>query len=326
MAAEYRMFVSTQQSDLPFVPVCDRPDSRERSSNPLTGGPATLDSSSQLFCVWFSATLPDESPCLLTGVTFVGRDVIVCDNENKTLKRFDVCGKFHEELFLRDPCGICSLPNSVEVAVTEPDIRQITVCKLDNSLEVIFELKTMKKYECITSYQDKYVVGCCQLGATCVDFIDSNGTVLRTIPGTLDGQILFRNPAAIACQTSGDVVISDPGACALTCITPNTKIKFSKSMSERPSGVCVDYKGSIYVAQYDANLVYKLSKTGCKDGVVVDRKQKLTSPLAMSVNGSLLAVTEETPSDKIFIIQLPGLQSNSEESETSLSTLCYNTV
>lgn len=306
MAAEYRMYVPAQQSDLPAVPACDRPSSREHSTNSVTSSSQSTNnnrSTSQL-CLWFNASLPDENPCLLTGVTFVGRNIVVCDNENKTLKRFDVSGKFQEELFLRDPCGICSLPNSAEVAVTEPDIRQITVCKLDDSLEVVYELQTTKKYECVSAFQDKYAVGCCELGSTCVDFIDSNGTILRTIPGTLDGQILFRNPAAIACHTSGDIIISDPGTCAVVCITQNTKTKFRKSTRGRPSGVCVDNNGEIYVGQYDANLVLKLSRTGSKDSTIVGRKHKLTSPLAMSINANFLVVTEETPSDRILVLQV----------------------
>lgn len=299
MAAEYRMHVLAQQSDLPAVSVRDQSSPLPRSR---TLSPKTVSKSSSGH--WFSASLPDEHPCLLTGITFICGDIVVCDNENKTLKRFDIRGKFFEELFLQDPCGICTLPNSKDVAVTEPDIKQITVCTLDVALGVSFELKTKKKYECITSFMDKYVVGCSELGNACVDFLDCNGTVLLSIKGNFDGHVLFRNPAAIALLTSGDLLISDPGSCALVCVSQNNKTKFKFEPGGRPSGVCSDLLGGIYMAQYDSNLVLRLSSSGDTEGVAVDQKFELTSPLAMTVYGGFIALTEETPSDRILILKV----------------------
>lgn len=299
MAAEYRVPVFAQQSDLPAISARDKPPSPVKSR---TLSPTEVSEPSSAH--WFSASLPEEGPCLLTGIAFVSGNIFVCDNENKTLKRFGVDGKFLEELFLHDPCGICRLPNSPDIAITEPDIKQITVCTLRGSLNVTFELKTEKKYECISAFQDKYVVGCCEIGHSSVDFLDSNGTILRTIPGTLEGQMRFRNPAAITCISSGEILVSDPGSCVLICISQNNKTKFRIDIGGRPSGVCSDSDGSIYMAQYDSNLVLRLSSGGKTEGVVVDEKFELTSPLAMAVDNNLLALTEETPSDRILVLRV----------------------
>ncbi|XP_053375073.1 uncharacterized protein LOC128547204 [Mercenaria mercenaria] len=321
MTCEYRGHILAQQSDLPAVSVKDQPS--PSLSRARTLSPKTVSTSSSVH--WFSASLPDEHPCLLTGITFVCGDIVVCDNENKTLKRFDINGKFFEELFLHDPCGICALPNSKDVAVTEPDIKQITVCTLDVALAVSFELKTKKKYECISSFHDKYVVGCCELGSSCVDFIDCNGTVLRTIEGNVDGQLIFRNPSAIACLLSGDLLISDPGSCVLVCVSQNNEMKFRIEPGGRPSGVCSDLHGGIYMAQYDSNLVLRLSLGGETEGVVVDEKFKLTSPLAMTFDNNHLAITEETPSDRILILKLSSPHDQDSDQGVSLTNLRVGT-
>lgn len=312
MSAEYRTHVSSQQSDLPAVSVRDlSPPPAVTRSQTLSPKKVTTSSSGH----WFSASLPEESPCLLTGITFVGGDIVVCDNENKTLKRFDGNGNFQEELFLHDPCGITSLPNSMDVAVTEPDIKQITVCTLTDSLAVSFEMKTKKKYECISAFQDKYVVGCCELGYASVDFIDCNGTILRSVEGNMAGQVIFRNPSAIALLPSGDILISDPGSNALLCVSQSNHIIFRIDPGGRPSGICPDSLGGIYMAQYDSNLVMRLSMEGVTEGVVVDQKFKLTSPLAMTIKGNILALTEETPSDRILVLKM-------NTSECIQSNLC----
>ncbi|XP_060571091.1 uncharacterized protein LOC132729345 [Ruditapes philippinarum] len=322
MAGEYRGHVLAQQADLPAVSVRDQPSPPVHRAQDIS--PKNVSTSSSVH--WFSASLPDEHPCLLTGITFVSGDIVACDNENKTLKRFDINGKFLEELFLHDPCGICTLPNSSEVAVTEPDIKQITVCSLDASLEISFELKTKKKYECVSSYQDKYVAGCCELGSASVDFIDGNGTVLRSILGNVDGKLIFRNPSAIACLPSGDLLISDPGSCALVCVSQNNNTKFKIEPGGRPSGVCSDLNGGIYMAQYDSNLVLRLSSGGNIEGVVVDEKFKLTSPLAMTYDLNQLAITEETPSDRILILKLPSKPTKDADQGMSLTNLRVSTL
>lgn len=321
MAAEYRAQVRVQQADLPAVSAKDKPPSPVRSR---TLSPAKV--SEPFSAHWFSASLPEESPCLLTGIAFVGGNIAVCDNENKTVKRFSTEGKFLEELFLHDPCGVCRLPNSMDIAVTEPDIKQITVCTLEKALVVTFELKTSRKYESISAFQDKYVVGCCEVGHSSVDFLDSNGTILRNIRGVSDDQLLFRNPAAITCLTSGDVLISDPGSCILICVSQNHKVKFKLDLGGRPSGICTDSQGSIYMAQYDSNLVMRLSTNGKTEGVVIDEKFELTSPLAMTVENNLLALTEETPSDRILVLKLQDTAHDTEQDQSLINLRMNSTL
>ncbi|KAH3891577.1 uncharacterized protein LOC127855539 [Dreissena polymorpha] len=296
MAGVYRKPVLAQQSDLPAPPALysrGPASPRERSGNWISGTH-----------IWIKASLPEESPCLLTGVCILGDSLIVCDNENKTLKRFHIDGRFLEEVFLTDPCGICKLPNSNDVAITEPEINQITVCCLDAAIVVTFSLSTKKKYQSIAALDDKYVVGCCDVASPCIDFIDSNGTILYSLKSKNETLTLFKNPASVTCLSSDNILISDPGSCAVICATPLGDQRFKLETQGRPSGICVDESGSIYMAHYDSNIVYRLTNEGKIETVAVDQRYHLRSPLAACVSNGILAITEETPSDRILLIKL----------------------
>ena len=254
---------------------------------------------------WFSAQLPDEYRCLLTGVVSVGNTIIVADNENNNLKRFLLNGKLKDSLLLTDPCGICSLPKSRDVVVTEPDQHQITFCSTDGALKVSSASKTTKKYESIAALDEtKLVVGCCEIGFSSVDVIDCNGSVLNSIQSNRDGEKLFGNPAAITCLTSGEILISDAGHSRLICISPDGKTEFTYDPKGRPSGICVDAQGGIYMNQYDSSTVFRLSADGTKESVIVGHSFQIKSPLALAVNSDHLILTEEMPSHRVILIKV----------------------
>lgn len=290
MANEYRTKVRAQQSDFPAA---------AQKKTPGHTDPLAHDSHT-----WLKASLPDESPCLLTGVTFVEHNIVVCDNENKTVKIFRIDGKFIEELFLQDPCGICSMPNSTDVAITEPEIKQITICSLEAAIVITFSLRTEKKYQCITTLDDKFVVGCSDIASPCIDVIDSNGTILQSLQNGSNQEKLFRNPTSVACLKSGDFLISDPGTCSVVCINKDGSVKFRLGTQGRPSAVCVGNKGTMYMAHYDSNEVYRITSAGSVDLTTVDKRFDLKSPLAMCISDDVLVLTEETPSDRILVVKV----------------------
>lgn len=253
---------------------------------------------------WFSAQLPDEYRCLLTGVACAGNTIIVVDNENKNIKRFLIDGKLKDSLLLTDPCGICSLPKNY-VVVTEPDQYQITFCSADGTLSVSSASKTPKKYESIAALEDgRLVVGCCEIGSSSVDIIDNLGSVLKSIQTNREGGKLFRNPAAITCLTSGEILISDAGHGHLICISPDGETEFTYDAKGRPSGICVDAQGGIYMAQYDTHTVFRLSADGTKESVIVSHGFEIKSPLALAVNMDHLILTEEMPSNRVLLLKL----------------------
>lgn len=298
MAAEYRRSVRVQQKDIPVDNVSAKSDPAQALSK------HDREIWIQGSYTWMHATLPEESPCLLTGVTYIAESVVVCDNENKTVKRFSVNGKFIEELFLTDPCGICSLKNGKDVVVTEPEVKQLTICTLEGALTVTLTVKTEKKYQCVTVQDENFVVGCSEIQSPCVDYIDRNGTILRSVPSNRNGDRLFRSPASLAYARSGELLISDPGTCSIICFNAKGDLKFKLQSQGRPSAVCVDAHGRMYMAHYDSNLIYRLSASGEVEGVAVSEKFELKCPLAMCVSNDMLVITEETPSDRIFLIKV----------------------
>lgn len=265
--------------------------------------PAIKTSKGNIKC--FNAQLPDEYRCLLTGVTCSSNAIIVADNENKNIKRFLLDGTLKDTLLLTDPCGICSLPKSEDIVVTEPDRHQITFCSTDGALMVSSASKTSKRYESIAALDEmRLVVGCCDVGSASVDVIDCNGSVLKSIEMNKDGEKLFRNPAAITCLTSGEILISDAGHSQLICISPNGETEFTYDAKGRPSGICVDAQGGIYMAQYDSHTVFHLSADGTKEKVIVGHGYEIKSPLALAVNSDHLILTEEMPSNRILLLKL----------------------
>jgi len=303
MAAEYRKQVLAQQDQT----TC--PDGRPTYGTSRKLAPSEERSTwIQGSHCWIKASLPEESPCLLTGVCFLGDNIIVCDNENKTLKRFHIDGKFLEEMFLTDPCGICNMPNSTDIAITEPEIHQITRCSFDNAITVDFSIKTEKQYQCIAALDDKYVVGCCDIADPCIDFIDGNGTILKRMKSKNGEAKLFKNPASIACLSSEKFLVSDPGICSLICASSTGDVRFRLETTGRPSSVCVDSSGAIFMAHYDQGVVYRLTGKGEVEGMVVNEKYGVSNPLSMCVSKGLMAITEETPSDRILLVKVISLR------------------
>jgi len=309
MANEYRTKVRAQQQDLPAPPGGD--SQSLESSEPHGNSPDLSDMWIDDTHVWIKASLPEDSPCLLTGVAVVGHYIVVCDNENKTVKVFRVDGKFKEELFLTDPCGICVLPNSTNVAITEPEIKQITICSLEGDIELKFSIKHEKKYQCITTHTDTYMVGCSDIANPCIDFINNDGTILRTIDRDAKGERIFRNPTSLACLQSGEILISDPGTSSIICLKADGQVRYRLESQGRPSAVYGDVMGRLYMAHYDSNEVYRLQSSGAIDSSVVDQTFKLKHPLAMCVLNDWLVVTEETPSDRILVVKVPQVLSYS---------------
>lgn len=306
MTNEYRTGVRVQQGDLPAPPTprarsarSPRPTSASYRNSPDIS-PTWIDGTH----AWIKASLPEESPCLLTGVVVVANKIVVCDNENKTVKVFRLDGKFREEYFLTDPCGICALPNPQNVAVTEPEIKQVTICSLRSSIGLSFTIKTEKKYQCIASLEETYLVGCCDIAAPCIDVIDNSGAILRTVDRDVKGERIFRNPTSIAFICFDKIIISDPGTCSVICTNLDGEVRFRLESQGRPSAVSADVMGRLYMAHYDSNEVYKLNPSGAVDRMVVDQSYKLKHPLAMAVHDDMVVLTEETPSDRILVVKV----------------------
>lgn len=266
--------------------------------------PSTSEGRSCADLGWFSARLEGETCCLLTGITCVNGFLLVVDNENKKLKRFDFDQKLVDHLQLSDPCGITCLLGSKHVVVTEPDFNQISFIATENVLSLSSIRKTKKKYESIAYFGEmKLLTGCCTLGEACVDIINSNGSILKSFRKDADGQIIFRNPASLSMMPRGDIIVSDSGHSLLICLTKNGEIEFTYDPGGRPSGVSNDGE-YIYLCGYDGHAIQTVSTVGEKTRDLLRETDGLQMPLAIFSSGKKVIFTEEMPSDRVFVVNV----------------------
>ncbi|KAK3606424.1 hypothetical protein CHS0354_041360 [Potamilus streckersoni] len=254
----------------------------------------------------FSAKLPNELDCLLTGVIVLGKFILVADNENKNVKRFSLGGAYVDYIDLEDPCGMCVLKGGSDFAVTQPDFLKFTIVLGDIPFRRKCDISTEKRYDCIASISDgNLVCGCCKVGKTCVDIINLKGEVLMSHREREDGSRLFRNPAAIATVKTGEIIVSDSGSNRLVVLTQDGSTQYFFETTGRPSGVAVDGCGCAFVAHFDANTVLRYSPDGSKEDLLSKWDGKVKSPLALALTSKYLVLTEEMPSDRVIVLMLP---------------------
>lgn len=256
----------------------------------------------------FSAHLADETPCLLTDITTLPGAIIVVDNENKKVKRFDFQMTLIDIVKLVDPCGVTTLHLSSHVAVTQPQQHMITFISAGkgNKMTVSSSRHTHRKYQSISCLDEmRMVVGCCEIGQASVDILTYEGDVLSSIECDRSKSRLFRTPASLTCFRGRYILVSDSGRRELVCMTTKGEITFVHDTQGTPSGVGVTRGGNVYICVYDRGVVERLnldSGTTCDNSLL---EVETRFPLATCLSEDrVLLITEEMPSDRVILVNV----------------------
>ncbi len=102
----------------------------------------------------------------------------------------------------------------------------------------------------------------------------------------------FNSPVGMGFDSKGNLYIAEWGAGIVTRISPDGKRNTFAKSLNAPSGLAIDADDNIYVASYSDNLVYKFTNTGHRSLFV----KGLATPVGLSFdrNGNLLIANRVT--------------------------------
>jgi hypothetical protein len=142
----------------------------------------------------------------LTGVVFVDNSIIVADSQNDIVRKCGLGGNRdgNDTLPIEQPLCICNMGSTSNVAITQPEKRQISVVGT-RGLSIVEVIKTHKPYEGICQMADSKFVVSCMLGRISIDILSRNGRVVKTI----ERSHLFHWPRFLTIATNGNIIVSD---------------------------------------------------------------------------------------------------------------------
>ena len=232
----------------------------------------------------------DATTWHLNGIVFIGYYVLVIDSYNNLLRKCSIAGTFttHETLPLEGATSITLMDNPTEVAVTQPDKKQVVIISTDPELAVKETFKTSKAYDVICLHHRTNFVTCSFRGSKCIDIINRVGRVQISI----ERSRILRDPRFMTVTREGLIVVSDNELRRVICMNSEGQVQWTHTPSAAPWGVASDKMGTIYLC-LDNNDVQTISD----DGHVIDEKflsarDGIKMPYAVCVRSRQLAITE----------------------------------
>lgn len=232
----------------------------------------------------------DTTTWHLNGIVFIGYYVLVLDSYNNLLRKCSIAGTFttHETLPLEGATSITLMDNPTEVAVTQPEKKQVVIISTDSELAIKETFKTNKAYDVICLHQRTNFVTCSYRGSKCIDIINRVGRVQISV----ERSRILRDPRFLTVTRDGMIVVSDNELRRVICMSPEGQVQWTHTPNAAPWGVASDKMGTIYVC-LDNNDVQAISD----EGHVIDEKflsarDGIKMPYAICVRSRQLAITE----------------------------------
>ena len=229
----------------------------------------------------------------LTGIAFVGTTAVIADNQNNMVRQVSVNGSvaLNEVLPLDHALSVCNTEIETEVAVTQPQKRQISVVAADRrgGLRVKEIIRTLKSYEEIAYLPANRFVVSSMIGRMSIDVIDQAGHVLKSLERSYN----FRTPRFLAVTSSNSILVSDRDQKELICVNMNGATEWIHPTNGAfPCGVACDFNGKIYLC-LDNNTVVVLYEDGTPlPNKLIDMNDGLKTPYAICARQRQVAVTE----------------------------------
>lgn len=202
----------------------------------------------------------DQYKCCITGISPVamGTLYIMADYQNKSLKLFQNCGKFENQMkFEVNPRDIAKIDEET-VLVNFPIAKNIQVVHIEADHNISDSRKKMKIGELKISTNAK----CCG-----IDFHDDKIYVVTQIPSqvlimsrqgellhSIPGKDLFERPTYISVDKETSLIyLADPNRKYLLCIDSCGKVQFSHKV-QIPHGVVCIGNGCVLVADWETGI------------------------------------------------------------------------
>ncbi|GAB1610695.1 uncharacterized protein LOC106870183 [Argonauta hians] len=232
-----------------------------------------------------------NKPMLLFDVLFMSEcRIMVSDFHNKNIKEFANDGHLLACCAVDgSPTGICAISEYM-IACTLPWSKSICFLMRDcrsNFLAISTKVVVENQYIGIAKMDSKRLI-CSRDNA--IDLLDFNGNLLSTLSTLKDEYGRLIEPRYLTkVAYEGFFLISDSKRSALICCNMDGDVNFlytgtAENSLMKPSGACVDANGFIYLADTEANKVYRLNGNGVFDKVMRDGKDGVTQPRGIDVS------------------------------------------
>ncbi|XP_060081923.1 uncharacterized protein LOC132561209 [Ylistrum balloti] len=248
----------------------------------------------------------------LSDVCIVGEHVVVVDQYNSLVMKFDVHSGVHmQKLSIMEPHHIALIPETHTIVITCWSHNEISTVEVEPSLKTTGEpLKTSKHYIGIYAYdRQRMLVSALDKS---IDVINFQGHVIHSIrprfqtllPGILVGKcILF--PADLCILSEDSILVFDGVRKSLVAVHFSGKTLWSKYI-EGVSGFTV-FEETVYVCNSKTNTITTLTRDGkIKDKNFLSKFVGIKRPWAIDVRKNVTVVTEDTPSGTFHIVVVDG--------------------
>ncbi|KAL4237999.1 hypothetical protein ACF0H5_002710 [Mactra antiquata] len=191
----------------------------------------------------------DPHECRIRGAEFLPNgNLIVCDQPNEKLKLWSSTFQYLSHYDLPGaPHTIClhsSNREGSDMYVTIPKERSIMEFFVDGkSIIPSHTIKTDGFCYGISAYKYGLVVGV----GTKIEFMDTDGHVIKTLQYSPGGTTKFGTPFHITTTEANNILISDSYKGIVMCITPDGEEIFRYDNITVPHGVITDREENIYI-------------------------------------------------------------------------------
>ncbi|XP_060562029.1 uncharacterized protein LOC132721695 [Ruditapes philippinarum] len=211
----------------------------------------------------------DKDRCWITGMTLLTPDLlIIIDFNNNAVKMVDTSSQSVSDQLQLDgePWNITTV-TSTDLAATLPDEHSIQFISISSN-KLIMRHTVKVDGDCcgISCYQGKLVVSFADPAK--LQILDLNGVIQTTI----DGNNIFKNPDYITSNRSS-IYVSDIGMKTVTRLNWQGDVVGSYSGMSWPRGMSRSDDGSVFVCDYNRNVIEEVSGD-CSTGNVVLKNLK----------------------------------------------------
>ncbi|XP_060591867.1 uncharacterized protein LOC132746664 [Ruditapes philippinarum] len=191
----------------------------------------------------------DHQECRIQGAQFLPNgSLIVCDQHNQTLKLWGMTFQYLAHVVLPGrPHTLCvhsSNKDGSDVYVTIPSDRTIMEFYVDGRI-IIPGQKIRTDGFCygIAPYKHGLVVG---VGSK-VEFIDTEGNILKVLKYSVNGASKFGSPFYLSVTGNNNIIVSDSMNRCVICVTPDGEEMFRYDEIGIPHATMTDKEENIYI-------------------------------------------------------------------------------